>query len=95
MRLRQTIRITIRAADRESLGTLNTLKIAEVVQAYTRCARSEAEQLGTLVAREGLERAAPPDNDWIGAGVAGVAVVFSDDTPLINVDVRRARDQQL
>ena len=92
MRLRQAIRITIRAVDRKALGALDALEIAEAVQRYTRCARSEAEQLGTLVARERLERAPPPDNDWIGAGVA---VVFSGGTPLINVNVRRARDQQL
>ena len=92
MRLRQAIRITIRTVDREPLGTLNTLEIAEAIQRYARCTGCEAEQLGTLVAREGLERTPPPDNYWIGAGVP---VVFGGGTPLINVNVRRARDQQL
>ena len=49
MSLRQTIRIAVRAMNRESLDALNTLQVTEPVQRYTRGPRCEAEDFGSLI----------------------------------------------
>ena len=90
MRLRQAVHLSVGLVDREPLYTLDTLQVDEAAQRDTRRAGSEAENLRSLLAVEGLQRTPEPDNDGVGARVA---VVFGRSAPLVNVDVGRAGDE--
>lgn len=52
----------------------------------------EAENLGSLVAVERLEGSPPPCDDWVGLAVT---VVLGGGAPLVDINVRCSRDQQL
>lgn len=77
--------------DREPLNTLYALQIDEPAKRDARRARREAEHLGTLISRERLECAPPPDDDWVRGRVA---VVLRRSAPLVDVNVRCARDEK-
>lgn len=78
--------------DGEPLDTLYTLQLREAVEGDARSASSEAQNLGPLFSVERLQRTPPPDDDWVGTGVA---VVLGRSTPLVDINVRSARNQQL
>ena len=90
MRLRQAVNLAVGLVDREPLDTLDTLQVDEAAERHAGCARSEAEDLGSLLTVERLERSPPPDNDGVGAGVA---VVLRRSAPFVYIDVRGSRDQ--
>lgn len=92
MRLWEPIVFAIRPVDRESLYSLHTLELGEPVQGHLGCASCKRQNLGSLVAIEGLEGTPPPNNVGVRAGVADV---FSRSAPLIDVNVRSSRDEQL
>ena len=92
MSLRQTVDLAICAVDREALHSLHALKIRKASQGYTRGPCCETEHLRALVTVERLECSPPPDDDRIRAGVT---MVLCSTSPLVNVDVRRSRNQEL
>lgn len=91
VRLWETIGIAIRPMDREPLDTLHALQFRKAAEGYSRGTGSEAQYLRPLFSIEGLQRTPPPDDDGIGTRVA---VVLGRGTPLVNIDVRSAGDQQ-
>ena len=92
MRLRETVGVSICLVYREALSPLDTLELDETPEGHARSSRGEAEDLRPLFAVERLERAPEPNNDGVRARVA---VVLRRGPPLVDVDVGRARDEQL
>ena len=78
--------------DRESLYSLHPLELGEPVQGNLGCAGCKRQNLGSLVAIEGLEGTPPPDNVGVRAGVADV---LSSSAPFIHVNVGSSGDEQL
>lgn len=78
--------------NRKSLNPLHPLEINEAIEGHTRSASRKAQNLGPLFTIERLESSPPPYNDGIRACVS---VVFRCSSPLINVNVRRPRNEQL
>lgn len=90
MRLRQAVRVAICAVDGEPLGALDSLEVPKAIKRDTRRAGGEAEQFCALIPSEGLEGAPPPDDDRVRASIT---VVLGRSAPLIDIYIRRSRDQ--
>ena len=87
MCLRQSVRVTIRPMNGESLDTLDTLQIHEASKGYTRRACGEAEDLRPLFTVERFECSPPPNDNGIRASVS---VVLCSSTPFVYVDIGSA-----
>jgi len=76
--------------NRESLNSLHPLEIDEPIEGYTRSAGRKAQHLGPLFTIERLEGPPPPNNDGVRACVS---VVLRRGSPLVNVNIRRPRNE--
>lgn len=84
--------VAIVAVDVEAIDTIHALQFLEPVQRHLGRARDELQKLGPLFLVERAHRAPEPLNLLRGGSVV---VVFSVALPVIHVNVRETRDEQL